>query len=83
MEIFYTHKAAEQFKNLPRTVQKRIAIKMRFYVKQKDPLKFAKHLVDYREGDFRFRVGAYRLIFDVDRDTIYILKVEKRDRAYD
>lgn len=83
MEIFYTQKAAKQFKNLPRLIQKRIVEKMRFYASQNDPLKFAKHLSDNREGEFRFRVGDYRLIFDIKNDTIYILKIDKRDKVYE
>ncbi len=83
MEIFYTNKAAAQLKNLPRLIQKRIIIKMRFYANQKNPLKFAKPLIDYREGEFRFRIGKYRLIFDVKDSAIYILKIAKRDKIYD
>ena len=55
MEIFYTQKAAKQLKDLPLAIQKRIVEKMRFYAKQNNPLKFAERLIDYREGDFRFR----------------------------
>ena len=83
MRAFYTYKAAEQLKNLPRSVQKRIIEKMRFYAIQDNPLEFAEHLIDYREGEFRFRVGDYRAIFDVKGNTIYILKIRKRDKAYD
>ncbi len=83
MKIFYTHKAARQLEDLPRAVQKRIVAKMRFYASRGDPLQFAKRLTDYHEGEFRFRVGDYRLIFDVRNDAIYILKVERRDKAYD
>lgn len=83
MEIFYTQKAAEQFKSLPRLTQKRIVEKMRFYASQNDPLKFAKHLSDHREGEFRFRVGDHRLIFDVHDNTMYILKIDRRDKVYE
>lgn len=83
MDIFYTDKAAAQLKNLPRLIQKRIVQKMRFYANQKNPLKFAKSLVDNREGEFRFRIGKYRLIFDVQDNAIYVLKIAKRDKIYD
>ena len=83
MEIFYTNKAAKQLENLPRQIQKRIVEKMRFYANQENPLKFAKRLTDYREGEFRFRVGEYRLIFDFIKGKIYILKIDKRDKIYD
>jgi mRNA interferase RelE/StbE len=83
MEIFYTHKAVKHLESLPREVQKRIAKKMRFYANQKDPLEFVEPLTDYREGEYRFRVGKYRLNFDVKNGGIYILKVKLRDKAYD
>ncbi len=67
MEIHYTHRAARQLGKLPRFVQKRIAEKMRFYSNQEDPLEFAEHLTDYREGDYRFRIGDYRVAFDAQR----------------
>ena len=82
MEIFYTHKAYKQLENLPLSVQKRIAQKMRFYANQNDPLKFAKRLTDYYEGEFRFRIGVHRLTFDVKRNVIYILSVKTRDKSY-
>lgn len=83
MKIFYTHKAVGQFEKLPKDIQKRIAGKMRFYATQKNPLQFAEKLTDYREGDYRFRVGKYRLNFDAKNGVIYILKVKLRDKAYD
>lgn len=82
MKIFYTDKAAKQLRGLPFLIQKRIVEKMRFYADQINPLKFAERLTDYREGEFRFRIGDYRIIFDVAKDVIYILKIQKRDKAY-
>ena len=83
MEIFYTRFSAKQFENLPNAVQKRIVSKMRFFASQKDPLKFAKRLIDSREGDFRFRIGDFRVLFDVYKNAIYVLRLERRDKAYD
>jgi mRNA interferase RelE/StbE len=83
MEIYYTRKSAGELKNLPDSVKKRIIDKMRFYAAQKNPLKFAKRLVDYNEGEYRFRIGDYRVIFDVRDDIIYVLKIDKRDKVYD
>ena len=82
MKIFYTQKAAEQLKNFPYETQKRIVKKMRFYAKQKYPLKFAKRLNDYRQGEYRFRIGDCRVIFDAKKDVIYVLKIGKRDKIY-
>ena len=82
MEIFYTHRATQQLSKLPRFVRKRIADKMRFYANQDNPLEFAEHLTDYREGEYRFRIGDYRAAFDVVDGRIVILKVGRRDQMY-
>jgi len=82
MEINYTRKASVNLENLPQDVQKRIAKKMRFYAKQENPLKFAERLTETKEGDFRFRIGNYRIIFDVINNKIFILAIRKRDKAY-
>lgn len=55
---------------------------MRFYANQNDPLEFAEHLTDYREGKYRFRIGDYRAAFDVRSGRIVILKVGRRDQMY-
>ena len=82
MDVFYTQKSVKQLKSLSHSIQKRIVEKMRFYASQNDPLKFAEHLSDRREGEFRFRVGNYRLIFDVRANAIYVLKIDRRDKVY-
>ena len=82
MEIFYTYRASKQLGILPKAIQKRIASKMRFYASQKNPIEFAERLTDRRDGQFRFRVGMYRLIFDVINGKIYILNIGKRDSIY-
>lgn len=82
MKIYYTYRAARQLAALPRFVQKRIAEKMRFFGEQNDPLEFAEPLTDYREGEYRFRIGNYRVTFDVAHGTIVVLKVGKRDQIY-
>jgi len=65
MEVIYTKKSIGNLNDLPRTIQKRIVIKLRFYATHATPLKFAERLTDPYLGDWRFRVGDYRIIFDV------------------
>ncbi len=83
MEIHYTEKAAEQLESLPRATQKRVATKMRFYALQQNPLRFAERLTEPREGQFRFRIGDYRIICDTAGKKIFVLAVKKRDEAYE
>lgn len=82
MIVYYTYRAAEQLETLPIEIQKRIADKMRFYESRANPLRFAEHLTEPREGEYRFRVGNYRIIFDVVKNKIYVLAIKKRDEAY-
>lgn len=82
MEIVYSPKAVEDLSRLPQHVQKRIAKKMRFYASQTNPSRFAKQLSYGELGSFRFRIGDYRVIFDIGKDTIFVLKVAKRDDIY-
>ena len=82
MEIHYSYKARDDFEGISGDIQKRIAKKMRFYASQKDLLKFAERLTDLREGEFRFRVGDWRLFFDVKGGKIFILRIKHRSKAY-
>ena len=82
MEYRFTVSAVRDMKKLPKSIQKRIIIKLDFFCKQEDPLLFAKPLTDYRTGSFRFRVGEYRVIFDVNDDEIKILRIGHRREVY-
>ena len=83
-EIFFKPRASDEFKALSEIVQKRIAEKMRFFVLTEHLLKFAKPLKDKKLGDFRFRVGDYRIIFSIIHGgkKIVVLKIGKRDAVY-
>lgn len=83
MKIFYTQKAIKQIKSLDKPEQERLAEKMRFFAVQKNPLCFAKRLTNYHEGEYRFRIGGLRIIFDIKDNAIFILKIAKRSIIYE
>ncbi len=83
MEIQYTYRAKDDLEKLPKLVQRRIAKKMRFYAEQADPLKFAKRLSGNQLEEYRFRIGEYRVCFDVADERIIVLKIAKRDKIYE
>ena len=56
--------------------------KLRFFLLQNNPLRFADRLLDPSVGEWRFRIGDYRTIFDADDETIVILKVGHRKDIY-
>jgi mRNA interferase RelE/StbE len=37
---------------------------------------------DSKYGDWRFRIGDYRVLFDVEKDTASILKLGDRKEIY-
>ena len=77
-----TKNAAKDIQKLSPILQKRLALKLKFYLNQSDPLASAKHLVGTQNGNFRWRIGDYRVVFDVDTDKIVILRVQHRREVY-
>jgi mRNA-degrading endonuclease RelE of RelBE toxin-antitoxin system len=80
MKFIFTPTAEEQFDRLTSLHRRRISTKMRFFAAQPDPLKFAEPLIDSHE--YRFRVGDYRVIFEVLHDVIWVIAIKRRDEAY-
>jgi mRNA interferase RelE/StbE len=83
----FTKSAVKDMKRLEKSVAKRILSKLEFFVKQENPISFAKKLTDIRLGEYRFRIGSYRVIFDVRNDTtitiLIVLKVKHRREVYE
>lgn len=78
----FTSHALKRLEKLPRNVQKRTIAKLDYYCKQENPLKFAEYLMDSRIGDYRFRIGDYRVIFDIQGTTLVVLSVGHRRDIY-
>ena len=75
-------KAAKEIEKLPPEIRQRLLKKLKFYSLQKNPLRFAEKLRDYKFGEYRFRIGDYRVLFDVENQKIIILKVGHRKSIY-
>ena len=81
--LFFTPTAVKDLRKLPRAVQKRIKQKLQFYLEQDNPLDYAVPLVgDSKAGQYRFRVGDYRVVFDKDDGVLVVLYVEHRREVY-
>ena len=78
----FTKKSKRQFVNLDNQVKKRIISKLDFWVESGDPLRFAENLTNSELGEYRFRVGDYRIIFDVEGENIIVLGVGHRREIY-
>lgn len=75
-------KARKGFAKLDGVVARRIAEKLDFWVRSEKPLDFAEPLKDFELGSYRFRVGDYRIVFDVEGETIVVLSVGHRKEIY-
>ena len=78
--ILLTRRALKDLESIDKKTQNRIATKLKEYAQE--PLKHARKLINPDIGTYRFRIGDYRVIFDVDGETIVILRVGHRQNIY-
>lgn len=85
-QIYYTQKALDELSKLSKKTAKRILDKVSFFGSQQNPLSFAKKLTNPVYGTYCFRVGDYRVIFDVDNKgkitILLVLSVKHRLEVY-
>lgn len=62
--LLYTQRAVRDIRKLNRQAKQRIKAALEKY--QENPLQFAEKLTDSQLGTYRFRIGDYRVIFDLD-----------------
>ncbi len=79
-EIVFTKRAVKDLEKLEQKVKDRIIQKLREC--KLDPLAHAKKLTNPKLGSFRFKIGDYRVIFDLDDRIIVILRVGHRKTIY-
>lgn len=86
-DVVYSAQARLDLKHLPNTIAQRIIRKVYFFSQQTNPLTFAKPLRDFALGQYRFRVGDYRILFDSDKTgtvtVLLILRIKHRKEVYD
>jgi mRNA interferase RelE/StbE len=70
MRAEFTNRALKDLKRLNVITQKQILKKLSLYLQSPDPLSYAKKLADPTDGNWRFRVGTYRVVFDVSGQTL-------------
>jgi mRNA interferase RelE/StbE len=81
-QLVVESRAKKDIQSLNVITQKRIAKKIKYFLDQSDPLLYAKKLVDSSGGDYRFRIGNYRAIFDIEDNKIKLLRVQHRKDIY-
>lgn len=79
-EILITRRAEDDLKKLDLVVKKRIKKQLEGLVK--DPKSQSKKLRNSKVGNYRLRIGNYRVVFDIDKDKIVILRIGHRREIY-
>lgn len=79
MRIDYEFLATLQLQAPPEQVRNRIVDKMRFFADQAEPFSFAKRLANKKA--YRFRIGDYRVVCDIEQDTIVVLALFLRSAS--
>jgi len=75
-----THRALKDLEKIDESTKTRLRnALLRF---QSDPLKHAEKLTDSQLGSYRFRVGDYRIIFDLVESDIVVLRIGHRREIY-
>ena len=78
--LLYTKTAVKDIKKLDTVAIKRLKSKLELLAT--DPLHYSKKLVHSDLGTYRYRVGDYRIVFDLHGSDIVILRVGHRREIY-
>ncbi|NWF72278.1 MAG: type II toxin-antitoxin system RelE/ParE family toxin [Nitrospirae bacterium] len=78
--LVYTHRAIRDIDALDTSIKQRIGKTLLRY--ESDPLQHAESLRQSELGSYRFRIGDYRVVFDLEGDEIVILRVGHRREIY-
>jgi mRNA interferase RelE/StbE len=78
--LIYTQRAERDVAGLDAQTKERIGRTLLRY--QEEPLRYAEKLSDPILGTYRFRVGDYRVIFDLEGTEIVVLRIGHRREIY-
>ena len=85
-QILFVENAENDLAVLDSKVARRILEKLEWFRETPNPLRFAERLTDSPYGEYRFRVGDYRILFDVNArgviTILVILRIKHRREVY-
>ncbi len=81
-KIIFTKESAKDIEKLDQTVKKQLYKKLAYFKDLDDIKVVAKKLHNDEAGEYRLHVGNFRIIFDLDKHTIVVLRVQHRKNVY-
>ncbi len=80
-KLVYTNRAVKDIAKLDIVAKRRLKVSLEKLASS--PLKHSKKLIDPRIGEYRYRIGDFRVIFDLtDDNKIVILRIGHRREIY-
>ncbi len=79
-KLVYTNRSSRDIRRLDEDVKRKIEKSLKRY--QEEPLKYASKLTDPALGTYRFKIGDYRVIFDIEGEEIVVLRAGHRKDIY-
>lgn len=79
-QLLYTKSVFDDIKKLDLVVKKKIKNKIEKF--STNPVLNAKKLINSSIGTYRWRIGNYRIVFDIDKNNIVILRIGHRREIY-
>ena len=78
--LVYTQKAVKDIDRFDAGVKNRIGTTLLRF--KDNPLQYAERLTNSELGGYRFRIGDYRVIFDIEGNDIVVLRAGHRKEIY-
>jgi len=82
MKIVFKGKSIKDLEKMTAKDRRFLLKKLSVFEASEEPLIHAEKLNDFRFGEYRFRVGDFRVVFDVEGTKIVVLKIGNRKDIY-
>ena len=79
-KITFTHRALKDLDRISKDEKNKIGGKLKEYAQE--PMKYARKFIKPKIVTYRFRVGDYRIIFDIEDNEIVVLRIGNRRDIY-
>jgi len=79
-KVLLTERALKDLDSLEKQVRIRIIKKLKKFVS--GPIRDIRKLESPKIGTYRFRVGVYRVVFDIDGENLVVLRAGHRRTIY-
>lgn len=79
-KLLYTKSAVKDIQKLDLVAKKKIKKKIEIFSKM--PFSHSRKLINTTLGSYRWRIGNYRIVFDIDRNKIILLRIGHRRDIY-